>query len=230
MAKVKNSGKSAASGRDVRRTAQSADERQAEGPSKQGVKGKSAKKRAGTRVGAATKGTKATKTPAKRAAAPKRDAPRKAAKVAKAAKSTPRKATGKPAAKRLPAKRASGKRAPAKRQSPKRAPAKGKGSSRGRPALRLVRGGAKPAAEVQIRIRDLDPVQKCGAATSVERLIRVDEIVGKVLTAHLVFLDHHGWYCEHGATCPAVSKARKHALVVRSPYDRNGTHNGRMRA
>ena len=29
-------------------------------------------------------------------------------------------------------------------------------------------------------------------------------------TAHLVFFDRHGWYCEHGRTCPAVGHAKKH--------------------
>src|SRR6185437_7143418 len=59
--------------------------------------------------------------------------------------------------------------------------------------------------------RELDPQRKCGSGTSVQRLYRVDEHVdGKLTRSHLVFFDRHGWYCEHGRECPAVSKARKH--------------------
>ena len=74
------------------------------------------------------------------------------------------------------------------------------------------RQAAKPAAMARsiIRIRDLDPYKKCGAGTSVERLVRVDEMVDRRLEAHLVFLDRHGWYCEHGRSCHAVGHARKH--------------------
>lgn len=69
---------------------------------------------------------------------------------------------------------------------------------------------APPDRQV-IRIVDLDPFEKCGRGTSVQRLIRVDEMIDRAREAHLVFLDRHGWYCEHGRTCPAVGHARKHA-------------------
>lgn len=58
------------------------------------------------------------------------------------------------------------------------------------------------------RVRELDPLQKCGAGTSVQRLFRIDESIDGVVKPHLVFLDRHGWYCEHGPDCPAVSHAR----------------------
>ncbi|MFN2567889.1 MAG: hypothetical protein ABR499_23095 [Gemmatimonadaceae bacterium] len=70
----------------------------------------------------------------------------------------------------------------------------------------------KPPPERKvIRIVDLDPFEKCGPGTSVQRLIRVDEMIDQAREAHLVFFDRHGWYCEHGRTCPAVGHARKHA-------------------
>ncbi|MDB4907160.1 MAG: hypothetical protein JWO05_1944 [Gemmatimonadetes bacterium] len=67
------------------------------------------------------------------------------------------------------------------------------------------------APAVAMRMIDLDPVRKCGPATSVERLIRVVEKKDAEVVNHLVFLDRHGWYCEHGRGCPAVAPARKHA-------------------
>ena len=112
---------------------------------------------------------------------------------------------------------------------------------RGRPFQRR----APPERRV-VRVLDLDPFEKCGRGTTVKRLIRVDEVVDREREAHLVFLDRHGWYCEHGRTCPAVGHARKHAeRGARSPQqgadctktDRTGaartkdwTSNGRMRA
>lgn len=67
------------------------------------------------------------------------------------------------------------------------------------------------APKPQYKIRELDPQRKCGAGTSVQRLYRVDEHVGGAFArSHLVFLDRHGWYCEHGRDCPAVLRARKH--------------------
>lgn len=78
-----------------------------------------------------------------------------------------------------------------------------------------VRGGrfkakAPPERKV-VRVVDLEPSAKCGRGTSVQRLIRVDEMIDDAREAHLVFFDRHGWYCEHGRTCPAVGHARKHA-------------------
>ena len=66
-----------------------------------------------------------------------------------------------------------------------------------------------PAPVVRVTVRELDPQRKCGAGTSVQLLYRVDETVDGRASAHLVFFDRHGWYCEHGRTCPAVAHARK---------------------
>jgi hypothetical protein len=69
----------------------------------------------------------------------------------------------------------------------------------------------KPAApEGRVKVRELDPQQKCGEGTSVQFLYRVDQTVEGRAAAHLVFFDQHGWYCEHGRTCPAVAHAKKH--------------------
>jgi hypothetical protein len=57
-------------------------------------------------------------------------------------------------------------------------------------------------------VRELDPLQKCGAGTSVQRMFRIDETNGGVVKPHLVFYDKHGLYCEHGRDCPAVPHAR----------------------
>jgi hypothetical protein len=62
-------------------------------------------------------------------------------------------------------------------------------------------------------VRELDPLSKCGHGTSVQKLFRVDERVDGVVRPHLVFLDRHGWYCDHGRECPAVSQARKRTEV-----------------
>ena len=69
---------------------------------------------------------------------------------------------------------------------------------------------APPVPVVHARVRELDPQQKCGTGTSVQLLYRVDQTVDGRASAHLVFFDRHGWYCEHGRTCPAVAHARKH--------------------
>jgi hypothetical protein len=62
---------------------------------------------------------------------------------------------------------------------------------------------------VRVAIKPLDPLRKCGPNTSVQFLYRVDEEVDGRSTPHLVFFDRHGWYCEHGRSCPAVGHARK---------------------
>ena len=67
-----------------------------------------------------------------------------------------------------------------------------------------------PEPVARMAVRELDPQRKCGTGTSVQFLYRVDETVDGRATAHLVFFDRHGWYCEHGRTCPAVAHARKH--------------------
>ena len=66
------------------------------------------------------------------------------------------------------------------------------------------------AEERRVAIKPLDPIEKCGPDTSVQFLYRVDESVDGRSTAHLVFFDRHGWYCEHGRTCPAVGHAKKY--------------------
>ncbi len=79
-----------------------------------------------------------------------------------------------------------------------------------------VKRGAKQAAasrkkatERRVRIAEKDPYSMCGKGTSVERVFRVEETNGKVKNAHLVFFDkRHGWYCEHGAQCPAVTDVK----------------------
>ena len=79
----------------------------------------------------------------------------------------------------------------------------------GKRALAVVRGRGAPAPVVRVAVKPLDPLRKCGPNTSVQFLYRVDEQVDGRSTPHLVFFDRHGWYCEHGRTCPAVGHARK---------------------
>lgn len=82
--------------------------------------------------------------------------------------------------------------------------------------------------EGRLRIRELVPRTVCGPRTSVERVFRVEARVGETSQVHLVFLDRHGWYCEHGRACPAVAEVRKRgAGVYRTQLD--WTNNGRMR-
>lgn len=68
---------------------------------------------------------------------------------------------------------------------------------------------AAAAEDRTVRVRALDPVEKCGPDTSVEFLYRVDEVVNGRRNWHLVFYDRHGWYCEHGRDCVAVRDARR---------------------
>jgi hypothetical protein len=89
--------------------------------------------------------------------------------------------------------------------------------ARSAPAGRLAkkgagarRGATAAAPQVRVAVRSLDPFEKCGPNTSVQLLYRVDESVEGRSTPHLVFFDHHGWYCEHGRTCPAVGHAKKY--------------------
>ncbi len=67
-----------------------------------------------------------------------------------------------------------------------------------------------PVPVVRVAVKALEPQAKCGTGTSVQHLLRVDETVDGRTTAHLVFFDRHGWYCEHGRNCPAVAHARKY--------------------
>ena len=69
--------------------------------------------------------------------------------------------------------------------------------------------GRKQVKSVRMAVRPLDPLRKCGPKTTVQLLYRVDVQVDGRNTPHLVFFDRHGWYCEHGRSCPAVGHARK---------------------
>jgi hypothetical protein len=79
----------------------------------------------------------------------------------------------------------------------------------GKHALAVVRGRRAETPIVRVAVKPLDPLRKCGPNTSVQFLYRVDEEVDGRNTPHLVFFDRHGWYCEHGRTCPAVGHAKK---------------------
>jgi hypothetical protein len=80
-------------------------------------------------------------------------------------------------------------------------------ATKGRNATKVAGGASE---QRRVAIKPLDPIQKCGPGTSVQFLYRVDESVDGRITAHLVFFDRHGWYCEHGRTCPAVGHAKKY--------------------
>jgi hypothetical protein len=69
-------------------------------------------------------------------------------------------------------------------------------------------GALAPIARYEVK--PLDPIRKCGPGTSVQFLYLVHESVEGKREPHLVFFDHHGWYCVHGRTCPAVAPARKY--------------------
>jgi hypothetical protein len=76
---------------------------------------------------------------------------------------------------------------------------------------RNIKGGRKPESKCKrtVRIREMDPTDKCGKGTTVTRLYRVDERLDQSTIRHLVFFDRHGWYCEHGKACGAVSDVQK---------------------
>ena len=84
----------------------------------------------------------------------------------------------------------------------------GKGGKAGKTGK--ARKALPPAPVVRVAVKALDPLRKCGLGTTVQLLYRVDETVDGRSTPHLVFFDRHGWYCEHGRTCPAVGHARKY--------------------
>ncbi len=69
---------------------------------------------------------------------------------------------------------------------------------------------ARAVAGPRYDIKPLDPVRSCGPGTSVEQLFKVVETMDGRSINHLVFLDRHGWYCEHGRVCPAVAQAKKY--------------------
>jgi hypothetical protein len=109
------------------------------------------------------------------------------------------------------------KRNASKARTKKRAPSGARGVSQklSKRAATLGRGARDSEAPDRptYRVRELDPLSKCGNGTSVQRLFRVDERIDGVVRPHLVFFDRHGWYCDHGRDCPAVSQARKIAGV-----------------
>ena len=79
------------------------------------------------------------------------------------------------------------------------------------PVRRSLNSRTKGKTEVErkVRIRPMDPVQMCGKGTTVTRLYRVEETGDRGRIHHLVFLDRHGWYCEHGKQCSAVGDVQK---------------------
>jgi hypothetical protein len=101
-----------------------------------------------------------------------------------------------------------GKSATGRKNGTKKA---GRGRSKKRATSRkaTVLKGAKPVNSVRVAVKSLDPLRKCGPKTTVQFLYRVDEQVDGRSTPHLVFFDRHGWYCEHGRSCPAVGHALK---------------------
>jgi hypothetical protein len=71
------------------------------------------------------------------------------------------------------------------------------------------RGKEKPEVARKVRIRPMDPVEKCGKGTTVTQLYRVEETFDQTRIHHLVFFDRHGWYCEHGKQCGVVKDVQK---------------------
>jgi hypothetical protein len=141
------------------------------------------------------------------------------------------KASGKPSGKASgkPSDSASKKRAAKRRLSENGTLRDGKRKSRralSSKASKVKRAGAKKAAakavavsrsqktiakRVQFRAALLDPIEKCGPGTSVQRLYRIDEVTSEgAKRSHMVFFDRHGWYCEHGRDCPSVAHAKHH--------------------
>lgn len=129
-----------------------------------------------------------------------------------------RKVTAK-ATRRKPSARSAGavKAARPSPSKPKTASAKKRS---GRVGNKQGRAGVKSekAARPELQIRRLDPLRVCGERTGVVQLFRVDEELteGKAAGArqvHLVFNDRHGWYCEHGRSCHAVSAVMRHAGI-----------------
>jgi hypothetical protein len=79
------------------------------------------------------------------------------------------------------------------------------------PVKRRINGRRERKPEVQrkVRIRPMDPVEKCGKGTTVTQLYRVEETLDRTKIHHLVFFDRHGWYCEHGKQCGVVKDVQK---------------------
>jgi hypothetical protein len=149
--------------------------------------------------------------------------PSKSAAVKRSSKGGPKQVAGKRVAQKRVVKRA-GRKKPAAKARPPKAKAKAVKRKKSKAQLAKVRlaqlalanaarkaKAVAAAAAVQYAIKALDPQRKCGAGTTVQFLYRVDERSdNQRSTTHLVFFDRHGWYCEHGRTCPAVGHARKY--------------------
>ena len=101
-----------------------------------------------------------------------------------------------------------GKSAAGKKNGTKKA-GRGRAKKRATPRKATALKRVKPVNTVRVAVKSLDPLRKCGPKTTVQFLYRVDEQVDGRSTPHLVFFDRHGWYCEHGRSCPAVGHARK---------------------
>ena len=102
-------------------------------------------------------------------------------------------------------------RAPVTRSAPKRTPAKGKATR-----VRYVAPSVRA-----VKVKELDPVARCGPDTSVELLYRVDErLDGRAAGVHLVFFDRYGWYCVHGRGCAAVADVHQDLRAQRRSVPR----------
>ena len=122
----------------------------------------------------------------------------------KTARETARKAAARPKALAKPPARAT--RGPAKR---------GEKAATRRHASKGAKESKLPAPVLRaVKVKQLDPLAKCGPATSVEQLFRVDEDTNGHATVHLVFLDRHGWYCVHGPRCAAVADVHLHTRTL----------------
>ena len=91
------------------------------------------------------------------------------------------------------------------------------------------RGARTPGHQRTVRVRELVPQTVCGPRTRVQRVFRVEEREDAASQTHLVFNDRHGWYCEHGADCPAVAEVRRSGNFGKAGRP-DWTPNGRMRA
>jgi hypothetical protein len=100
-------------------------------------------------------------------------------------------------------------------RTPRRGPGTGKSitSTKGRKKVSAKGAKIPKAPPTVVRIRELDPREKCGPNTSVQRLFRVDARDDGLLNVHLVFLDRHGLYCEHGPACFVVNEVKRQSLV-----------------
>ena len=106
----------------------------------------------------------------------------------------------------------------ARSPQPRPAAAKGTPKRRGDGHAAATRGAKTAPVAPTFAIRELDPLRICGGATSVVQLFRADEVptpstAAKGRQIHLVFNDRHGWYCEHGRSCHAVSAVMRHAGI-----------------